>query len=93
MGLGRIRTSQLHTEQLKGVIWALITLMTLCRAAFELMATPTGLEPAIFGVTGRRVTLFHHGAIWLREQDSNLRFSAHEADEMAASLSRNMYGF
>ena len=35
------------------------------------MAVPTGLEPAIFCVTGRRVNQLHHGTIiklnWLRE--------------------------
>ena len=41
-----------------------------------IMAVPTGLEPAIFCVTGRRVNQLHQGTIyklnWLREEDLNL---------------------
>ena len=29
------------------------------------MAEPTGLEPAIFGVTGRRVNQLHHGSMFI----------------------------
>ena len=45
------------------------------------MAVSTGIEPAIFCVTGRRVNQLHQGTInfhnfiiikWLREEDLNL---------------------
>lgn len=37
------------------------------------VATPTGLEPALFGVTGRRDTLLHHGAISTRRKRKFIR--------------------
>ena len=37
------------------------------------MAVPTRIELAISSVTGRHVRPLHHGTIWLRWQDSNLR--------------------
>ena len=49
------------------------------------MAVPTGLEPAIFCVTGRRVNQLHQGTIiinWLREEDSNLWPSGYEPNEL-----------
>ena len=45
----------------------------LYRLSYEaIMAVSTGLEPAIFCVTGRRVNQLHHETIWLREEDLNL---------------------
>ncbi len=36
------------------------------------LAEPTGLEPAISGLTGRRVNQLHHGSRWWAKQGSNL---------------------
>ena len=47
------------------------------------MAVSTGLEPAIFCVTGRRVNQLHHETkYWLREEDLNLWPSGYEPDEL-----------
>ena len=36
------------------------------------VAEPTGLEPAISGLTGRCVNQLHHGSTWWAKQDLNL---------------------
>ena len=48
------------------------------------MAVPTGFEPAIFCVTGRRDGPLHYGTTnnWLRELDLNQRPSGYEPDEL-----------
>ena len=48
----------------------------------QIMAVPTGLEPAIFCVTGKRVNQLHQGTKWLREEDSNLWPSGYEPNEL-----------
>ncbi len=46
------------------------------------MAVSTGLEPAIFCVTGRRVNQLHHETKWLREEDLNLWPLGYEPNEL-----------
>ena len=48
------------------------------------LAVSTGIEPAIFCVTGRRVNQLHQGTLtnWLREMDLNQRPSGYEPDEL-----------
>ena len=48
------------------------------------MAVPTGFEPAIFCVTGRRDRPLHYGTInnWLREMDLNQRPLGYEPSEL-----------
>ena len=56
------------------------------------MAVSTGIEPAIFCVTGRRV---NHCTTkpWLRGKDSNLRPSGYEPDELPTAPPRDIYNF
>ena len=53
------------------------------------MAVSTGIEPAIFCVTGRRV---NHCTTkpWLRKRDSNPRPSGYEPDELPTAPSRDI---
>ena len=47
------------------------------------MAVPTGFEPAIFCVTGRRDGPLHYGTLkWLREMDLNQRPLGYEPSEL-----------
>ena len=65
----------------------LITSQLLYQLSYEAikMAVPTGLEPAIFCVTGKRVNQLHQGTVkinWLREEDLNLWPSGYEPNEL-----------
>ena len=46
------------------------------------LAVSTGLEPAIFCVTGRRVNQLHHETTWLRGEDLNLWPLGYEPNEL-----------
>ena len=49
----------------------------------EEVATPTGFEPAIFAVTGRRVSPLHHGAMLAMDRNPRL------APRLSTSPTRN----
>ena len=53
----------------------------LYQLSYKAMAVPTGIEPAIFCVTGRRDNRYTTEP-WLREMDLNQRPSGYEPDEL-----------
>ena len=50
------------------------------------MADQTGIEPAIFSVTGRHVNRYTTDPYWLQGKDLNLRPSGYGPDELPTAL-------
>ena len=56
------------------------------------MAVLTGIEPAIFCVTGRRDKPLHYRTKWLRRKDSNQRPLGYEPNELTTAPLRDING-